>query len=84
MEVNNHDENQKSEYENDENQKYKTLKQPKESALESDDDDYFVDDELNFHVAGNGKNRTVKSNNFIPYIAIQTSKGEMKPTPERT
>ncbi|XP_055523763.1 putative uncharacterized protein DDB_G0289963 [Wyeomyia smithii] len=48
VEVNNHD--NKTERESKLEEKPDTSNQLEESVLESDDDDYFVDDELNFQV----------------------------------
>lgn len=46
------------------------------SVLESDDDEYFVEEELNFFL-GHREGHVV-NNNFKPYITFMTSKGEMK------
>ncbi|XP_053686416.1 uncharacterized protein LOC128735958 [Sabethes cyaneus] len=72
-EVNNHE----TERKNCEDE-FDTSQQQDENVLNSDDDDYFVDEELNFHVEEAPQRKKKNDNNFVPYITIQTSKGEMK------
>lgn len=81
MQVNNHaQKNTETYYDTDGEPEFDTPKRtPNNAKLDSDDGDYLNREEINFQMSYLSRTlEMIKNNNFLPYVSIQISKGEMK------